>query len=114
MPRNLRGRGNDIGMKEATARAQECKEEIVFADENAKLAWEIGQGVDRITALLPPESSALKTETITFEAKYLSRGTYAVFFSGTVIATDRKGVLVVPERSLHVLDQLQIPYQVVS
>lgn len=113
MTRNLRRRGSNVEMKEAAAPAHQSEEEIVFANENAKIAWEIGQEVDRVTALLPPEGSVLKTETIAFAPEYLSRGTYAVFFSGTVIATDRKGVLAVPERSLHVLEQLQIPYQVV-
>jgi len=115
MPRNLKEDWKKIGMKEATVKAlsSEVEEEIVFADENARIAWEIGQAVDRIMESLPPEGTSLNTETISFDSENLSRGTYAVFFAGTVIATDRKGVLAVSERSLYVLKQLGISYQVV-
>jgi hypothetical protein len=101
-------------MKEATKRAFEHEiehEELIFADDNARIAWEVGQEVDRISALLPAEAPTLNARTISFDSKNRSRGTYAVFFSGTVFPTDRKGVLVVPERSLRILDQLQISYQ---
>lgn len=115
MARNLKDDWKKTQMEEATAKALSQdgeQEELIFADENARVAWEVGKEVDRIIASLPPESSSLQTETITFEPEHLSRGTYAVFFSGTVIATDHKGVLVVPERSLQILKQLQIPYHI--
>lgn len=95
-------------MSQAAGRATE---EVVFADEHAKVAWEIGQAVSRITASLPSEGQSLQAQTITFAPADLSRGTYALFFSGTVIGTDRKDVFLVPERSLKVLDELEIPYQ---
>lgn len=86
------------------------EEEIVFADEYARTAWEVGQAVANITASLPPEDQNLGAQTIAFEPRHLSRGTYAIFFSGTVIGTDREGVFLVPERSLNVLERLGIPY----
>ena len=116
MGRNSRNNGKKAQMNEATAKgiAREAEqEELIFADENAKVAWEVGQAVDQISASLPPESPSLKAKTITFEPENISRGTYAVFFSGTVIGTDREGVLTVPERSLQILERLGIPYTVV-
>ncbi len=98
----------ETGIKAALAPIQE---EIVFADEYARTAWEVGQAISRIIGSLPPEDQNLKAQTITFEPKDISRGTYAIFFSGTVIGTERSGVFLVPERSLEVLNRLGIPYQ---
>jgi hypothetical protein len=114
MGHQLRNNRKKPEMREAFARAfthELEQEELIFADENAKTAWQVGQEVDRVLALLPAEGLTLNTRTITFDPENRSRGTYAVFFSGTVFPTDRKGVLVVPERSLRILDRLQISYQ---
>jgi hypothetical protein len=91
---------------------QESQEEseLVFADERTKVAWEVGQAVSQITRSLPPEDQNLRAKTIFFDPEYISKGTYAILFSGTVIGTDQEGTFLVPERSLNVLDQLGIPY----
>lgn len=94
-----------------TAKLREDPGERIFADEKAKTAWEIAQAVENVTASLPPEGLNLNTRLITFEDEHARKGRYALFFSGTVIGTDRKGVFSVPERSLRILDALNIPYQ---
>lgn len=112
MHRQVNANRKKARMKEAVAQVpQETEEELVFASEHAKLAWEVGEAVSRIIAFLPPEGQSLKATTITFESENLSKGTYALLFSGTVIGTDRKEVFLVPDRSLSVLKQLGIPYQ---
>ena len=90
--------------------ATQTATEIVFADARARIAWEVGKAITQIAASLPPESQNLKAQTITFEPEDMSRGTYALLFSGTVIGTDRDGVFLVPERSLNILQKLAIPY----
>ncbi len=84
----------------------------VFADENAKIAWEVSQEVERIAATLPPEGQRLNPQLITFDTKHKRRGLHAIFTAGTVIGTDQEGVLLVPERSLKILDALGIPYNI--
>jgi hypothetical protein len=84
--------------------------EVHFADERARLAWEVGHAVSKIVDSLPPETQNLEAKTITFAPKHISRGTYAILLSGTVIGTKREGVFVVPKRSLQILDRLRIPY----
>jgi hypothetical protein len=83
---------------------------IVYANARAKTAWEVRKEVSKITSSIPPENQNLKATTISFDPEHVSRGTYAILFSGTVIGTDRAGVYLVPERTLSILKQLEIPY----
>jgi hypothetical protein len=85
-----------------------------FADERAKIAWEVGRQISCLLASFPTEKQNLEAKTIAFAPKHISRGTYAVFLSGTVIGTEREGVFVVPQRSLEILDRLRIPYMSVT
>ena len=86
---------------------------VQFADENARIAWEVGQAISRISGELPPETPNLNARSVSFSPEYEAKGTYAIFFAGTVIGTDQKGVFVVPERSLTILHKLGIPYRAV-
>lgn len=86
-------------------------EELVFADERSELAWNIAKSVDSLAATLPPEGPNLEARLITFDAGVMQRGRYALFFAGTVIGTGKKGVFLVPGRSLKILEKLNIPYQ---
>ena len=98
----------------ATARGgpkQAQKQEVVFADARAQMASELGQAVSEVVSSLPPEPQNLRAHTITFDPECSSKGTYAIFFAGTVVGTDREGVFMVPERSLTVLERLGIPYR---
>src|ERR1700727_3103896 len=78
-------------------------QEVSFANDKAKIAWEIGQRVSALTAELPGETPTMDSKTICFEDADRTRGTYAVLFAGTVVGTAEIGVFVVPERTLTVL-----------
>src|SRR5713101_4215781 len=101
----------DLGVAKAF-KPQMQDAEVVFANEKARIAWEIGQAISRITPQLPPESQFLDAKAISFDRKNATRGRYAIFLAGTFIGTDRKGVFYVPERSLVILQKLGIPYRV--
>jgi len=83
---------------------------VSFANEKAKIAWEIGQKVSRLAADLPVETPNMKARTIYFEVGHRTRGTYALLLAGTVVGTAEEGVFVVPDRTLTVLRKLGIPY----
>jgi hypothetical protein len=83
----------------------------VFADEKAKIAWEIGQQVSQLAPELPAETPTMKAKTIGFDPDYQTRGTYAVLLIGTSVGTDKQGVFVVPERTLLALRKMSIPYR---
>ena len=85
---------------------------VLFADDRTKLAWEIGQSVSQISATLPPESASLKAIPITFSPESASRGRYGILMAGTVIGTPQHDVYLVPERSLTILQRLQVPYRI--
>ena len=85
-------------------------QEISFANEKAKIAWEIGQKVSGLAAILPAETPNMDAKTIYFDSADRTRGTYAVFLTGTVVGTAEVGVFVVPERTLTILRKLGIPY----
>lgn len=85
-----------------------------FADEKAKIGWEIVQAVSRIAESLPPEGQPLDTQPITFNPEQKLRGLFAIFRSGTVIGTRQEDVLRVPNRTLKILDRLNIPYHIVT
>ena len=85
-------------------------QDISFANDKARIAWEIGQRVSELTAELPVETPTMNARTICFEPAHRIRGTYAVLLAGTVVGTADAGVFVVPERTLAVLRKLDIPY----
>jgi hypothetical protein len=87
-------------------------QEVSFANEKARIAWEIGQRVSELGAELPVETPSMDTRTICFDIAHRTRGTYAVLLAGTVVGTAEVGVFVVPERTLTVLRKLGIPYHV--
>lgn len=84
--------------------------DVSFANEKAKIAWDIGQRVTKLAAELPVETPAMAAKTICFEDADRTRGTYAVLLAGTVVGTAEVGVFVVPERTLTVLQKLRIRY----
>jgi|ERR1700686_4948906 len=83
----------------------------VFANEKARVAWEIGQEVSQLASELPVETPTMNATTISFDPVHRTRGTYAVLFTGTVVGTDKEGVFVVPERTLMALRRMHIPYR---
>jgi hypothetical protein len=87
---------------------------VEFATDKAQIAWEIGERVARIAQQLSPETPNDKAQRITFDSEYLTKGTYAIFLSGTVVGTATEGVFVVPSRSLLILKKLGIPYRAVA
>ena len=86
------------------------KEKIEFADEKAKIAWEVGEAIKHIWSELPPENPYMKFYHIRFAAEDKTKGTYAILFSGTVVGTGDYGVFVVSERTIEILKQLNISY----
>src|SRR5687768_4259267 len=61
--------------------------EPVAADERTLLAADVGQGVARLVASLPPETVHTRTLPITFPNEHAVRGRYAILFAGTVVGT---------------------------
>jgi hypothetical protein len=106
--------------EEKKAKVQPLKEEvdktIIFSDEHSRFAWEISQAVDRVVATMPPEAEDRdpKFQRITFSTKHRNSGIHAIFYTGTVIPTGKKNVLIVPERTIKVLNTLGIQYRVVQ
>ncbi len=88
--------------------------DISFADEKSRIAYQVGEKIDRIVRNLPPENPHSPAKAITFDPQHITPGTYAIFFSGTVVGTREKDVFVVPERTLTILGKLKIPFLVVS
>ena len=85
--------------------------DVVFANDKARIAWEVGQEVSKLTPELPVETPTMAARTISFDSAHRTRGTYAIFVAGTVIGTAEFGVFVVPERTLTILRKLDIPYK---
>lgn len=83
----------------------------VFANERAKVAWETIEAVKKIAGTLQPEGMNLDAQPISFAKRHRTRGLYVVFASGTVIGTGIEGTLLVPQRTLGILDSLEIPYK---
>lgn len=85
----------------------------VFTDENARIAWETAKAVDRVAASMPPEGQHLNLQPVEFDEGNERRGLRAIFTAGTVVGTSEE-FLLVPDRSLRILDKLKIPYRVVT
>ena len=85
--------------------------QVVFADENARIAWEVSQELRKFESELPAETPTMKAKTIAFDPAHQARGTYTVLFAGTSVGTKMRGVYVVPERTLIALERLGIPYR---
>jgi hypothetical protein len=90
------------------------KTDVPFADEKSRIAYQIGEKIDWVARNLPPENPHAAAKAITFDPRHITPGTYAIFFSGTVVGTREKDVFVVPERTLVILEKLKIPFSVVS
>ena len=95
---------------------RESNKPRIFSDEHARFAWELSQAVNRVVAALPPEDDDRdpKFQRITFRPKHRNKGIHAIFYTGTVIPTGKENVLIVPERTLKVLDAIGIQYGVVQ
>ena len=85
-----------------------------YAGEETEFRLRMAEEVERVAADLPPESSLPNLRAITFDQKYGKKGRAAVLFAGTMVGTGQKGVVLVPERTLKILDALDIPYLDVS
>lgn len=88
----------------------------VFTDNKAQEGWEISRAVERIAATLPVEQEPLEPQPITFDEEHRNKGLHAIFNAiftvGLIIGTGKKGVLIVPDRTLQILDALKIPYTI--
>lgn len=88
------------------------KRRLVFADENAKVAYEISNTVRALKNLLPPEPENLDFRNIKLSTEDDERrGIHAVYSAGTVLGTGTSTVYRVPERSLLILRILEISYE---
>jgi hypothetical protein len=86
---------------------------IQYANDKARIAWELGQEIAALSKDVPAEEPTLNAKTITFAPEDMTRGTYAIFLAGTVIGTNESGIFVVPQRSLQILERLRIQYRVI-
>jgi hypothetical protein len=97
-------------------RSVELKDEkgrrVVFANENAKIAWETSVAVEEVLRILGPEEQILNIKPVSFAEEHTHRGLHAIFTAGTVIGTGARNVLMVPDRTLKVREALNIPYKV--
>ena len=96
--------------KAAGVKESKPENKIVFADERAKTAWEVGEAVKKLLTNLPPENPQMDSRQIRFVSEYEVRGFYAILFSGTVVFTDKKGEYLVPDRTVYILEQMGIPF----
>ncbi len=108
--RSLTSREEVMSMVE---RFQEPPQEpvLVFADEHARIAWQTTQDVERIAASMPAEGARLNLQPVSFDEKHERRGLRAIFVAGTVIGT-REDYLLVPERTVQILEQLGIRHTI--
>ncbi len=88
--------------------------DIVFADENARIAWEIGESIKKIIPTIPFENQNLEALPIAFEREGIIRGRYAILMAGTVIGTPYEGIYLVPKRTRDILEILNIPFTIVE
>jgi hypothetical protein len=84
----------------------------VFADKRAQEGWEVSRAVERISATLPADKEPLEAQRITFDEEHRNKGLNAIFTAGAVIGTGQRGMLIVPDRTLQILDALKIPYTI--
>lgn len=82
----------------------------IFADEKTKAGWEVAEKVSRLSAKLPPEPPALEPRPIRFKPEDESIGMTAVLIAGSV-GFAGGGIVLVPQRTIRILDKLHIPYQ---
>ena len=94
--------------------ASEGSVTLRFADERARVTYETVQEVARVAADLPADGTELKTRPITVAPEDRQRGLAAILAAGTVVFTGRKRVVLVPERSLTILQMLGMPYTIAS
>lgn len=91
-------KGVRIAAKERSARQKELEQ----AYEWAYRAREIAKG-------LPPGED-IDFKPVSFDPEDRDRGLAVVFTQGTTIGTKKRGVLLVPERTRKILNELRIPF----
>lgn len=81
-----------------------------LADEETRLNYEVLFAVDRVLKTLPPEGVMMGMRNIVFEPEHAEKGYLVISAVGTVVHTPEENRYRVPERTLEVLRQLQVPF----
>lgn len=82
-----------------------------YADDRTRVGYDVARAVHKVSGSLPPGQIAETYNAITFAAPGADRGFSAVLAAGRVRYTGHDGIVLVPERTIAILDRLEIPYQ---
>jgi hypothetical protein len=93
--------------------------EAVFADDHARMSYEIAAKVRQLDATLPFESKeaekVIPLKPISFDAEYDEQGIIALFFIGDFMHTNNdETVIFVRPRTQEILHHLNIPFNIVT
>lgn len=86
------------------------KDPYTYANDVARTVFETTNKVTSLLKNRPPEDSNLDLQLISFHEDDRRKGLAAIFATGTVVFTGRENVLLVPARTLQILDKLHIRY----
>lgn len=83
-----------------------------FGDEREEIIWEtIKKAKEAVVNLSPEETINPKSEPIYFDLEYEEKGFAVAYTQGRVRGTIQKDVILVSNRTLTILNSLQIPYK---
>lgn len=82
-----------------------------YENRAAERARRVINNAAKIAAELPYEQEDHKLHTITFNPRQRDRGFIVAFTSGEVVGSDQQDALVVPNRTLRILGQMGIAFQ---
>ncbi len=84
-----------------------------YADEQTKRVYETAQKAVQTASKIPPEGLELARNPITFKPEYEEEGLAVVFAVGGFLPCgEDERVIQVPDRTLKVLAEMGIPYQI--
>src|SRR5260370_36274596 len=63
---------------------------LEFADEQAKIAWEVKQAITSVLMRVPRETFG--TQVLSFSPEHAVAGEYAIIFAGTFVSMPEVGV----------------------
>lgn len=90
---------------------------IVYADEDARMSYEMAAAVKQLDQSLPPEdfSTEITLIPISFREEDSNKGETALFFANDFMETnDGEIIFYIRPRTQKILDALKVPYQVIS
>ncbi len=105
---------NEQGPKPVLPSVYPRPEDRVYESENDRIHFETCLEAERIAATLLPEGPRLNLQPITFDKEHGLQGLAVIFTVGTVFGTGKDKVALVPERTIAILQKMNIPWRAVS